>query len=122
PGGRGLVSVSPNFYNDTTMWARGDQRRELLFVQDPTGTYRHFFQNKYVDYNNQSDWAPILRYAEVLLNVAEAYARTGNNEQAFALLNAVRNRSVPEESQYLQHPEDLILSILNERRVELFAE
>ena len=122
PGGRGLISANPNFYNDPELWAEGDVRREELFVHDPTGTYKHYFQKKYTDYNNQSDWAPILRYAEVLLNVAEAYARAGNEDQAFNLLNAVRNRSVPEESQYTEIPADLVQSILNERRVELFAE
>lgn len=122
PGGRGLVSVNPNFYNSTELWVEGDIRREQLFVHDPIGTYKHYFQKKYTDYNNQGDWAPIIRYAEVLLNVGEAYARIGNDAQALALLNAVRNRSVPVEDQYTSAPADLVKAILNERRVELFAE
>ncbi|SKB67877.1 Starch-binding associating with outer membrane [Parapedobacter luteus] len=121
PGGRGLVSTSPNLYN-ASFWVAGDLRRELLQVQDETGTYRHFFTKKYTDYTTQSDWAPILRYAEVLLNVSEAYARTGNTGQALLLLNAVRDRSVPADARFTSAPTDLIQAILNERRIEFAAE
>lgn len=121
PGGRGLVSTSPNLYN-APFWVAGDLRRDQLQVLDPTGTYKHYFTKKYTDYTNQSDWAPVLRYAEVLLNVAEAYSRAGNNTQALTLLNAVRNRSVPEAARFTAAPTDLTLAILNERRIEFQAE
>ncbi|HRN47243.1 MAG TPA: RagB/SusD family nutrient uptake outer membrane protein, partial [Niabella sp.] len=41
---------------------------------------------------------------------------------AFQLLNAVRNRSVPAADKYTTEPSDLVLAILNERRIEFCAE
>jgi len=120
-GGRGLVATSPNLYN-ASFWVSGDKRRDLLQVQQTTDKAKYFFNNKYRDYINKTDWAPIVRYAEVLLNVAEAYARQGNNAQGFALLNAVRNRSVPEGSRFTTPPADLVLAILQERRIEFAGE
>lgn len=121
-GGRGLVATSPNLYN-ATFWVTGDKRRdELQTLSSKDGRY---YQNKYRDKTTRSDWAPIIRYAEVLLNVAEAYARVGgqsNLDQAFRLLNAVRDRSVPAADQFAIAPADLILAILQERRIEFAAE
>jgi hypothetical protein len=116
-GGRSLVSTSPNLYN-ASFWVAGDLRKSLLQVEEK-GV---FYNNKFKDPTTKTDWAPIIRYAEVLLNVAEADARTGNNAQALALLNAVRNRSVPAASQFTSAPADLLLAILNERRVEFAGE
>lgn len=121
--GRGLVGISPNLYN-APFWVTGDLRRDLLTVQQGTSP-KIYFTYKYRDYINRSDWAPIMRYAEVLLNVAEADARLGGAvpfSKAFNLLNAVRNRSVPSAAQFLAPPADLILAILNERRIEFSAE
>lgn len=120
--GRGLVAISPNFYN-ASFWVTGDKRRNLL-VQQATDP-KLWFTNKYWDYVNRANWAPIIRYAEVLLNVAEAKARVGgtaNLASAFQLLNAVRNRSVPAADKYTTEPSDLVLAILNERRIEFCAE
>jgi len=116
-GGRSLVSTSPNLYN-APFWVAGDLRKSLLQVEEK-GV---FYNNKFQDATTNTDWAPIIRYAEVLLNVAEADARTGNNAQALALLNAVRNRSVPAANRYTTAPADLLLAILNERRVEFAGE
>jgi len=120
-GGRGLVATSPNLYN-ASFWVTGDKRRDLLQVQQTTDKAKYFFNYKYRDYINKTDWAPIVRYAEVLLNVGEAYARQGNTAQAFLLLNAVRNRSVPEGSKFTTPPADLVLAILQERRIEFAGE
>jgi hypothetical protein len=119
-GGRSLVAISPNLYN-APYWVDGDKRRIELTIQDAASPHL-YFTYKYRDYATMDDWAPIIRYAEVLLNVAEAEARLGNNSQAFALLNAVRNRSVPDTAQYTTQPADLILAILQERRIEFSAE
>ena len=120
--GRGLVAISPNFYN-APFWVTGDKRRNLL-VQQATSP-KIWFTNKYWDYTTRANWTPIIRYAEVLLNVAEAKARAGgaaNLLGAFNLLNAVRNRSVPVADRFLVPPVDLINAILQERRIELSAE
>ncbi|MBW8683163.1 RagB/SusD family nutrient uptake outer membrane protein [Chitinophaga rhizophila] len=119
-GARGLVATSPLLYN-ASFWVEGDLRRTLLQIRQVIGE-KYSFNNKYRDYVNKTDYAPIIRYAEVLLNVAEAYARKGNNAQAFLLLNDVRNRSVPADKQFTTPPADLILAILQERRIEFTGE
>ncbi|MFT4023253.1 MAG: RagB/SusD family nutrient uptake outer membrane protein [Flavihumibacter sp.] len=109
-------------YN-ASFWVTGDLRRSLLTVQQTTNGARYYFTYKYRDYQNRSDYAPIIRYAEVLLNVAEAYARTGENDKALNLLNAVRDRSVPAGDRFgSTAPADLVLAILQERRIEFLAE
>jgi hypothetical protein len=117
-GGRTLISTSPNLYN-ASFWVEGDLRKSTLQIADARGV---MFNYKYRDATTKTDWAPIIRYAEVLLNVAEANARAGQSTQAFALLNAVRNRSVPAANQFAAAPADLIRAILNERRVEFAGE
>ena len=121
-GGRDLIATSPNLYN-ASFWVDGDLRRENLQYRQSGGDYQLVFNTKYDDYGVFGDWNPILRYAEVLLNAAEAYAREGNDDQALRLLNAVRDRSVPaSESFGTTPPSDLILAILNERRIEFTGE
>jgi hypothetical protein len=120
-GSRDLIATSPNLYN-ASFWVAGDTRRTLLQVTQTTGSYPFYFNYKYRQYTTRADWAPILRYAEVLLNVSEAQARQGNSAQALALLNAVRNRSVPAASRFTAAPDDLIQAILNERRIEFTGE
>ncbi|MDZ7635257.1 MAG: RagB/SusD family nutrient uptake outer membrane protein [Bacteroidales bacterium] len=54
------------------------------------------YLTKYVDQPTRTDYAPVIRWAEVLLlNRAEALVRAGNTvtQQAVDLLNAVRIRS-----------------------------
>ncbi|RYE21581.1 MAG: RagB/SusD family nutrient uptake outer membrane protein [Sphingobacteriaceae bacterium] len=125
-GGRGLVATNPNLYN-AAYWVTGDSRRTLLQVQNSTAGSKYVFNYKYRDYVNRSDWAPIIRYAEVLLNVAEAYSRTTSlDPRALSLLNAVRNRAVPTASQYtianFTTQNNLTQAILNERRIEFAGE
>jgi HAMP domain-containing protein len=55
------------------------------------------FLGKYPDFTNLTNYVPVMRYAEVLLNRAEALVRQGGNvtQAAVDLLNAVRTRSFP---------------------------
>lgn len=117
-GSRALVSTSPNLYN-ASFWAADDKRKTLLQIRGTNGIYYNF---KYRLPSTSSDWAPIVRYAEVLLNVSEAAQRSGNATLALSTLNAVRNRSVSEANKYTSAPADLLLAILNERRVEFAGE
>lgn len=124
--GRNLVATSPNLYN-ASYWVTGDTRRTLLQIQQTTSTAKYFFNYKYRDPLNSSDYAPIIRYAEVLLNVAEAYSRTTVlDTHALSLLNAVRNRAVPVASRYtianFASQNSLTQAILNERRIEFAGE
>ena len=52
------------------------------------------YLTKYVDRATRTDWCPVIRWAEVLLNRAEAMVRSGGtvDGQAVNLLNAVRTR------------------------------
>ncbi|OAV70343.1 SusD family protein [Bacteroidales bacterium Barb4] len=72
------------------------------------------------------DWLPIFRYAEVLLNQAEAYANIGNDAQALALLKQVRQRSLSSGDDTLildgLTGQALKTAIYNERRLEFMGE
>jgi hypothetical protein len=123
--GRSLLAVNPVLYN-ATFFTCNDLRRTVMMQLDPAGAGRYVIR-KYTDAANSSDFAPIIRYAEVLLNQAEAIARTGGNDAlALSLLNAVRNRSVTTASdQYAAGSltgNALVQAILNERRIEFVGE
>ncbi|MCL7987966.1 RagB/SusD family nutrient uptake outer membrane protein [Sphingobacterium sp. lm-10] len=123
-GGRNQVSTSPILWN-VSYWLEDDLRRTLLHFRqvNSDGGYRLVYNNKYRSFLIFSDWAPILRYAEVLLNASEAHARLGNNAQSLSLLNAVRDRSVPNGASFgTTAPEDLIQAVLNEQRIEFAGE
>jgi hypothetical protein len=117
-GGRGLVLTSPILFNNPS-WKAEDARRGMLVTNN-----RSYFTSKYSDYTNRSDNAPILRYAEVLLNLAEAEARvSGVSPRAIALLNAIRGRAIPSDVYTtFDSAKDLIGAILTERRIEFHAE
>lgn len=121
-GGRSLISISPILYN-ATQWLENDLRKTNLVFENANGIK---FVDKYRRPVDQDEYAPIIRYAEVLLNYAEASVRDGNNALALELLNAVRNRSVPEANYYVAGDfataKDLLGAILWERRIELFGE
>ena len=78
----------------STAFAATDARKQLVRTVTIAGTPRIFI-NKYPLFPH-SDWAPVMRYAEVLLNLAEAEARLAwPSTRAVALLNAVYLRSNP---------------------------
>jgi hypothetical protein len=84
---------------------------------------------KYTDVATRADWAPVIRYAEVLLTYAEAQARTGTGVDADALakLNEVRDRarvSMPSytASDFNNDKDIFIEAIFEERRIELAFE
>ena len=69
----------------------------------------------------------MIRYSEVLLNLAEAIARTTNtvDARAVALLNAVRQRSDPTTTftvASFASAAELIAAILQERNIEFLGE
>lgn len=84
---------------------------------------------KFTDAAQKLDWAPIFRYAETLLNLAECYVNLGgaeNEAQARAYLKQVRFRSLPEANNHLEidhlSGEELKLAVYNERRLEFIGE
>ncbi|MEO6190738.1 MAG: RagB/SusD family nutrient uptake outer membrane protein [Saprospiraceae bacterium] len=71
------------------------------------------------------DYVPVIRYAEVLLNYAEALARTNQLNQSIELLKAVRIRSNVNyqfASDDIVDSDKLTNTILKERRIELLGE
>lgn len=74
-------------------WLANDARRTNFVVKAGTQS----FLKKYPTGTPYTDKAPVIRYAEVLLNLAEARVRSTNSvdAQGLALLNAVRSRSNP---------------------------
>ena len=130
--GRQLVAISPILWNDPA-WLADDKRREktnftdnsttAMIIESSTGG---LYTNKYKDQKTLTDTSPLLRYAEVLLNRAEAKARTGDMAGALADLNAVRNRSLanPATQAYTSFASvtDILKAIIMEKRIEFLAE
>jgi hypothetical protein len=84
--------------------------------------------NKYKDGVTYTDAAPVIRYAEVVLNMAEAQARNNNLASALTLLNTVRDRALanPTTETYtiatLSSIPLMVRAILQERRIEFLME
>ncbi|WP_339754652.1 RagB/SusD family nutrient uptake outer membrane protein [Algoriphagus aquimarinus] len=121
-GARGLVKISPIIWR-ADFWNTEDTRRTLLTTRSALG----IFTGKYTDATTFSDPNPILRFAEVVLNAAEANARLGgaNTAAAVTLLNTVRSRALPSSVPaytVTDLGENVLTAILNERRIEFLAE
>ncbi|MFC6225616.1 RagB/SusD family nutrient uptake outer membrane protein [Hymenobacter artigasi] len=100
-----------------------DARRTALVTTSGTES----FLKKYPTGTPYTDKAPVIRYAEVLLNLAEARVRTTNtvDPQALALLNAVRGRSNPTgvyTAASFASASAMIDALLLERRIEFLGE
>jgi len=133
-GGRGIIRVSPVIYNLPDFLCV-DARRNMMSVIG-TGASANYVSTKYIDPTTSTDPAPLIRYAEVLLTLAEAEARqNGITTKALQLINDVRNRSLPGGPGNFTTPPVLtytvasflntnafITAILNERRIEFIAE
>lgn len=115
-----LNKTAPGIFVNTTSWTATDKRRVSL-----TSAYSADWQ-MLIKWSAQSpyiDWIPVIRYAEVLLNLAEAEAEVGSQARALALLSAVHQRS---DADFVfpafAGKADLINAILIERRIELLGE
>lgn len=130
---RALVCISPIIWRDKD-WLTDDKRRENgKFIFTPASGIK--YSNKYTDVTNRTDAAPVIRYAEVVLNMAEAQARLSNPAAALTLLNSVRNRSLANPVATGTNPigqaytaasftsdAALVAAILKERRIEFLQE
>lgn len=123
-GGRAMCPTSPILYN-SKFWREDDKRRNLLYYRESD---KYYWCDKYTHGGVYDEWAPIIRYAEVLLNQAEAEARLEHKTEALALLNEVRNRSLDdyENKEYKEEDfnsiQELVEAILWERRIEFHGE
>lgn len=125
PGPRGIgdYSLNPNgIIGDMVNFPATDARRQFILMHTNNKPY----MQKFPLGSEHLDNAPILRYSEVLLNLAEAEARVnGVTQRAVDLLNAVRGRSdasVVFTTGNFSKAEDLVDAILIERRIELLGE
>jgi len=110
----GSIVADPGF-------GAADARRTNFVVKSGTET----FLAKYPTGTPYTDNAPVIRYAEVLLNLAEARVRTNGpaDAQALALLNAVRTRSNPTGAYAaFSSTSDAVTALLLERRIEFLGE
>ncbi len=122
-GASSEFSLNPNGIIANTNWKTTDRRRAFIYT-NAAGTAR--FLNKF-PVASPADYTPVIRYAEVLLNLAESRARTTNTVdlQAVALLNAVRTRSDATTTftvASFASATDLVNAILLERRIEFLGE
>ncbi|WP_367330118.1 RagB/SusD family nutrient uptake outer membrane protein [Sphingobacterium multivorum] len=114
PNLRADIQVLPTY---VSLMSATDKRRTELVTQKSGAYYT-------LKYTSVSDWAPILRYSEVLLTKAEALANqaVSVDAQALALVNEIRHRSAPTENIVATSKSALIDAILKERRIELAFE
>lgn len=94
--------------------------RMQMFVVDPalTGIYAAHRVNKWPT-PQQTDNIPVVRLSEVYLNRAEANARLGNDAEAQADLDLIRQRGLATAPAVTATGQALIDEILIERRIEL---
>lgn len=112
-------SLNPNGILGSASFPATDARRTNFVTTTNPARWTKFND----DLNN---YVPIIRYAEVMLNLAEALARqaagTSVDARALALLNAVRNRADASVSWNPANKTELINAILTERRIEFLGE
>jgi hypothetical protein len=128
--GRALVCISPVLWNNTWFLDTDLRKSSTMVDDDAAGPGRAAkYTKKYSDAVARTDNAPVIRYAEVLLNMAEAIQRQVGtpDARALALLNAVRNRSVTtlaDQFTIASFPtaNDLVTAVLRERRIEFVCE
>ena len=116
-------SLNPKGIIADSSWKSTDKRRAFVKA---TSNGKNWL-TKYKAPSPYTDYVPVIRYAEVLLNLAEAKVRTTNavDAQAIALLNAVRGRSdaaTTFTAANFATPAALIAAILQERRIEFLGE
>lgn len=120
--GGGEYSLASTGIISDSGWKSTDARRNFNVV-----TSGKSYVHKWTAPQTDPDFVPVIRYAEVLLNLSEAIARNTNSvdSRAVALLNSVRGRSdattVFSVSSFAT-VQNLIDQILTERRIELLAE
>lgn len=121
--GSAEYSLNPSGIIGDAGWGAADVRKtSLIFTNASNGKK---FVNKYQLPSPFLDYPPVIRYSEVLLNLAEALARTNAataDPRGLALVNAVRQRSDPSVTITSTTQAQLISAIMLERRIEFLGE
>lgn len=118
--GYGQNLIYQDLYNQYSVT---DARKSLFLTTSPQrGSV--VVLNKYSNTSNTADKddIKIIRYAEVLLTLAEGYARSGDNANGLLYLNMVAQKRDPSFAGYTSTGTQLATDILAERRKELVGE
>jgi len=131
---RNLVSMSPIIWLHEG-WLLDDKRRvgsDDLYQDDRMIRWiaGRVLTDKYKRGTQMDDLSPMMRFPEVLLNLAEAYSRGGDASNALTYLNMVRNRSLADpatqaydlQADFGGDAIKVLEAILLERRIELVME
>jgi len=120
PSGYGDIACTTDLWNQ---YSATDVRRSLIINTTRYGL-QTYVVNKYPNISSVSDRddLKIIRYAEVLLTLAEAYARTGDNVNGALYLNMVAQQRDPSFLGYTDIGTALVNDVLNERRKEFAFE
>lgn len=118
--GNGEYSLNPTGVVADAGWKATDARRSFVF----TDTKGKPWLSKYSAGTPYLDWVPVMRYSEVMLNLAEALTRKSGSvdAQALALLNAVRHRSDATTTFAPASGTELADAIVHEREIEFLGE
>jgi len=119
-----LYSLNPNGIIGNSSFTAADKRRSFVTL---SGGLPYLSKFPTLAAAGYSDYVPVIRYAEVLLNLGEALVRSTNtvNPQAVALLNAIRQRSDASTTftaANFASAEALADAFLTERNFELLGE
>jgi starch-binding outer membrane protein, SusD/RagB family len=119
--GSAEYSLNPAGILANAGWTATDARKTALVF---TNTGGKKFVAKYKTGSPYTDYVPVIRYAEVMLNLAEALARSSAtvDTRGLALVNAVRKRSDATTTITAATQTDLVNAIILERRIEFLGE
>jgi len=117
--GLGDLLVTDDTY---ALYSATDMRRDLI-LDGTRGANQAYFVNKYQNVaNTDRDEIKMLRYAEVLLTLAESYARLEDAPNALLYLNRVAQNRDPQLAAYTFSGSALTQAVILERRKELAFE
>src|SRR5690554_123036 len=124
PGPNGIgdyyLNMEEGIFAQPVFDAASDDRAGWIYPTEGGPEYLYKFPRG----TQHLDYVPVIRYAEVLLNLSEALVRSGGDQgRALALLNAVRTRSNPAGGYAaLASTAAFVDAILMERRLEFIGE
>ncbi len=118
--GYGDMLVTPEL---DALYSSTDVRGQLI-IPATRGGFNVLANNKYSNSANQvdKDDIKIIRYAEVLLTLAESYNRNGDDADARKYLNQLVEMRDPDFTGYTDSGAKLLTDIITERRKELAFE
>ncbi len=118
-GGWADVVPTTELFN---LYEAADVRKTVFYAATKSGEAVNFSRKYTAARGAFTDNIPVMRYSELLLIRAEAYAATGDNAKALTDLNALRTRAGATPIAATVTGQALIDAILTERRLELVLE